>query len=87
MELPGVPKDTVADVERRVIDGLRRMSPEDRLEKTMALCRAVNELAIAGIRLREGDLPESDLRKQLATLRYGAGVVARVEAHRVKWSR
>ena len=84
MELPGVALDTPVSVERRVIDGLARMAPEERLARTMALCRAASELAIAGIRLREGELPEAELRLRLARLRYGTKLVERAEAHRMR---
>jgi hypothetical protein len=82
MELPGVPNDTRREVERRVIEGLRQLGPEGRLQQTMALCRAADELAEAGIRLREGPLDAQELRSRLAVLRYGKAVVARAEAHR-----
>jgi hypothetical protein len=54
------------------------------LEQTMALCRAADELTVAGIRLREGELDERQLTLRLAALRYGAALVARVESHRAK---
>jgi len=82
MELPGVPRDTSVAVERRLIEGLGRMTPEARLEQTRALCRAANELAVAGIRLREGDLPIEEIMVRLARLRYDADLVARVESYR-----
>lgn len=84
MELPGVPRDTAAEIERRQIDGLARLAPEERLARTMALCRAASELAIAGIRLREGDLSDADLRLHLAQLRYGAELVERVQSYRAR---
>jgi hypothetical protein len=87
VEIPGVPRDTPVAVERRLIDGLARLAPEERLARTMALCRGASELAIAGIRMREGDLSEHDLRVHLARLRYGAAVVERVEAYRARRSR
>jgi hypothetical protein len=70
-----------------VIEGLARLSPEERLARTMALCRAAGELAAAGIRLREGDLPEAELRLRLARLRYGPDLVERVEAYRARQAR
>jgi hypothetical protein len=66
---------------------LARLSPEERLARTMALCRAATELALAGIRLREGDLPKTELRLHLARLRYGAPLVERVQAYRLKMGR
>lgn len=63
---------------------LARRAPEERLAMTMSLCTLANELAIAGIRLREGELPEPELRIRLARLRYDAALVARAEAHRAR---
>jgi len=85
--LPGVARDTAPAIEHRVIDGLARLKPEERLARTMALCRAASELAIAGIRLREGDLPEAELRLRLARLRYGSELVERVQAYRARHAR
>ena len=82
MELPGAARDTDPAVERRVIDGLARLTAEERLARTMALCRAASELAMAGIRLRERDLSEADVRLRLASLRYGSSLVATVQAYR-----
>jgi hypothetical protein len=82
MELSGVPNDTPRQVQRRVIEGLRRLGADGRLEQTMALCRAADELAEAGIRLREGPLDMRQMRSRLAVLRYGKTLVARAEAHR-----
>lgn len=63
------------------------MEPEERLARTMALCRAAEELAIAGIRLREGDLSGPDLRFHLARLRYGSAVAERVRAYQARRAR
>jgi hypothetical protein len=82
MELPGVPSDTHREVRRRVVVGLRALGAEGRLEQTMTLFRTANELAVAGILHREGPLDACDLRQRLASLRYGAALVARVEAYR-----
>jgi hypothetical protein len=87
VELPSVARDTPAAIERRVIEGLARLSAEERLWRTMALCRAAAELAMAGIRLREGELSEGELRLRLARLRYGPAVVERVEAYRTRLAR
>jgi hypothetical protein len=81
MELSGVPNDTLPAVERRVIEGLRRLGPEGRLAQAFALCAAVDELALAGIRLREGALSDARARLRLARLRYDRGLVARVERY------
>lgn len=82
MEVPGAPTDTSREIEARVIEGLRRLGPAGRLQQTAALCLAADELAIAGIRLREGPLSNDEIRSRLARLRYGDQLVDRVEAYR-----
>jgi hypothetical protein len=81
MELVSVPNDTSPAMERRVIDGLRRLGAEGRLAQTFAMCAAVDELALAGIFLREGKLSDAELRLRVARLRYDRGLVARVERY------
>lgn len=62
--------DTPEDIERRLIEGYRRMSPADRLERVASLNRALVALAGARIRSRYGpDLSERELRLRLASLR------------------
>jgi hypothetical protein len=87
MEVRRAVRDTPTAIERRVIAGLARLDAGERLERTMTLCQAATELAIAGIRIREGDLPDPDLRLRLARIRLTAAVVARVEAYRAGRSR
>ncbi len=82
MEKKGAVRDTDAGVARRQLEGLRRMSPEERLERTLALGRSADELARAGLRLREGELSPGQIRRRLAEIRLGADLVRRVEAHR-----
>jgi rRNA-processing protein FCF1 len=84
MELPSVPNDTHPAIERRVIEELRRLSPEQKLAQTMALVSAAEELAVAGIRLREGELSDAELRLRLAKLRYDPELVARAEVYRAR---
>lgn len=87
MELPGVPNDTPPEVERRLVEGLRRLGPEGRLTQTFALCAAADELAMAGIRLREGAVSHAELRLCLARLRYDRALIERVEAYRARTAR
>ncbi|HEX6276940.1 MAG TPA: hypothetical protein VFZ53_28060 [Polyangiaceae bacterium] len=84
MELPRVPRDTSDAVERRVLEGLRSMGPAQRLVRAFGLCGATTELAIAGIRLRESTLTETEVRVRLARLRYDSDLVARVEQYRTR---
>lgn len=63
-------RDTPADVEERVIEGYRRMSPAEKFRRIVELNRSVEAMAAARIRAQYGpDLPERELRLRLAALR------------------
>jgi hypothetical protein len=59
------PKDTHPAVEALLIEGYRRMSPSQKLERVRALNHAVQELALADIRRR---YPYADEREQALRL-------------------
>lgn len=61
--------DTPRDVERILVEGYRRMTPREKLDRVHQLNRSLRTLAIAGIRQRYGkDLPEKEIRLRLAAL-------------------
>ena len=64
MNRPG-PNDTDPRVEAMVIEGYRRMTPSQKLERVRALTRAVQELALMDIRRRH---PDADEREQMLRL-------------------
>jgi hypothetical protein len=57
--------DTTPDVERRQIDGWRRMSPAEKAALITGLTRAACDLAMAGVRAR---YPEASPREQFLRL-------------------
>jgi hypothetical protein len=59
------PNDTDPRIEAMLIEGYRRMSPSQKLERVRALTRAVQELALMDIRRRH---PEADEREQMLRL-------------------
>lgn len=62
--------DTPPEVERILVEGYRRMSPRRKLERVVALNRAVERLAAARLRARYGeDMSERELRLRLGALR------------------
>lgn len=62
--------DTPPEVERMLVEGYRRMSPRRKLERVVALNRAVERLAAARLRARYGeDMSERELRLRLGALR------------------
>lgn len=72
--MPGL-SDTPKSVERILIDGYRRMTPAEKLQRVVALNHAVEQMASAGLRARHGDMPEHERRLRLAALRLDAGVM------------
>lgn len=61
------PSDTHPDVEALLIEGYRRMSPSEKLERVRALTLAVQQLALADIKRRHPDADERGLSMRLAS--------------------
>ena len=57
----GAPSDTHPAIEAMLVEGYRRMTPAQKLERVRALTRAVQELALADVRRRH---PGADEREQ-----------------------
>jgi len=57
----GQPNDTHPKVEAFLIEGYRKMSPAQKLERVRALTRAVQEVALLDVRRRH---PDADEREQ-----------------------
>ena len=61
--------DTPKEIERLLVQGYRRMTPGEKLERVNQLNRSLRTLALAGIRQRFGDdLSEAELQLRLAAL-------------------
>lgn len=63
--------DTTVAVDRFVFEGLRRMSPAERLELAAAASRSLEQLAVAGLRSRFPAAAEEELRRRAGALRLG----------------
>ena len=64
------PSDTAPDVERMLIEGYRRMSPVEKLNRVVGLNRALEQLASARLRSKYGEaMTERERRLRLAALR------------------
>jgi hypothetical protein len=57
----GLPNDTHPMIEAMLVEGYRKMSPSQKLERVRSLTRAVQELALADVRRRH---PTADAREQ-----------------------
>jgi hypothetical protein len=55
------PNDTHPNIEALLIEGYRKMSPSQKLERVRALTRAVQEIALLDVRRRH---PDADAREQ-----------------------
>lgn len=75
---PRRPADTSADAWAKQFELYRRMSPVEKAAGVRALTRAVNTLALAGLRLQHPTASESELQLRLATRRLGEDTVAEV---------
>jgi hypothetical protein len=70
-ELPAAvvvgPDDTNPAAEAILVEGYRKMSPSEKLERVRALTRAVQELALLDIRQRHPDADEREQAMRLAS--------------------
>jgi hypothetical protein len=68
-----IPSDTSPTAEQFIIKGYRAMSPSRKLERVVALNRALDDLAAARLRAQYGSaMTERELRLRLAALRLDA---------------
>jgi hypothetical protein len=71
--------DTSPAAERVLIEGYRRMSPRQKLQRVAALNRTLEQLATARLRAQYGpDLSDRELKLRLAALRLPRDVMVQV---------
>jgi hypothetical protein len=70
--------DTSPDAERVLIEGYRRMTPAQRLDRVFSMNRALEQLQRARIAAEYGDIPEREMRLRLAALRLGRETMVKV---------
>ena len=70
--------DTSPEIEAILIDGYRRMSPTDKLARVRALNQAVQQMALAGIRARHGEISDREAQLRLGALWLGRETMVRV---------
>lgn len=76
--MPARPEDTSAHADDVQFERLRAMSPQQRAEILTALTFAVQDLALAGLRLVHPDASDDELRLRLAARRLGDETVRRI---------
>jgi hypothetical protein len=70
--------DTSPEVERRLIEGWRRMSPSEKLNITCRMSTTVLELALAGVRQRHPAASPREQFLRLAVIVLGDDLAQRV---------
>lgn len=66
-----VPADTLAEAARVQLEAYRRMSPQRRLEMAFRLSDSLREFVAAGVRLRQPEWSEQQVRQEVARLFLG----------------
>ena len=70
--------DTPLEIEEMVLEGLRKMSPIEKIKRIQELNRSVETMAATRIRSQYGPLSERELRLRLAALRLPRDVMISV---------
>ena len=70
--------DTAPEIERILIEGYRRMAPAAKLARVREMTRAVQQLALAGIRRRHPAISDDEARLRLAALWLDRATMVRV---------
>lgn len=60
--------DTPPHIQKLLIEGYRRMSPQQKLKRVDELTKAVQQFALARIRNQYGDISEREQKLRLASL-------------------
>lgn len=63
--------DTSYAIERLLIDAWRRMPPWEKAARLVECCRAVEQMSLAGLRLRHPDASDRELTLRAAVLSLG----------------
>jgi hypothetical protein len=70
--------DTSLEIERIQIEGYRRMSPRQKLQQVSGLTRAVQQMALARLRVQYPGATERELQLRLASLWLDRDTMVRV---------
>ncbi len=73
---PRLYDDTSQDVERALVDGLRRLPPWRKLQMLAGLNSMVRELALVGLRQRHPHAGSEELQRRLADVLLGADLAS-----------
>jgi hypothetical protein len=77
-DLPIGLSDTSPEAQQILIEGYRRMTPTQKLQRVESLDRALVLLQKARIRADYGDIPDEEMRMRLGALRLGRETMMKV---------
>jgi hypothetical protein len=80
-------RDTSAEIDERMVHAYRAMAGWEKARRVSELCRSMNLLALAGIRMRHPGCSDEEALVRLAELRLGAETVRRALAARASKAR
>jgi N-glycosylase/DNA lyase len=60
--------DSPSDIENILIEGYRKMTPQQKMQRVSELNKAVQQLALARIQRQYGDISEREKKLRLASL-------------------
>ncbi|MBN2435637.1 MAG: hypothetical protein JXK07_10270 [Spirochaetes bacterium] len=60
--------DTPLEIQKILIDGYRKMTPQQKIKRVNELNKSIQQLALARIRCQYGEIPEREQRLRLASL-------------------
>ncbi|MCR9246253.1 MAG: hypothetical protein NXI31_14575 [bacterium] len=69
--------DTTEAIDRLVFDGFRAMTPAERLELAAAASRSLEQLTIAGLRIKYPNAADEELRRRAGAIRLGPELTRR----------
>jgi hypothetical protein len=72
------PSDTSPEAQQFLIEGYRRMTPTQKLQRVASLNRQLVVLQKARIRAQYRDIPEEEMRMRLGALRLGRETMIKV---------
>lgn len=61
-------QDTHPEIEKMIIEGYRKMTPQQKLQKVSELNKSIQQIALARIRKQYGNISEKEQRLRLASL-------------------
>ncbi len=73
--------DTTADAMAVQLEGFRRMSPTERVNKMRKWSASLRQMAMNAIRRRHPEMGESDVRLKFIELTYGKELAESVRTH------